>query len=250
MEDGHGGVTRGQDQYPEGLYSSHELDSTLDRLQEATHYTAWILDLISPFVDGRVLEIGAGIGTVSQGLQPHSRHLFLAEPHHRSFTQLSERFHTHDDVTLLKADLSDLKTINGLDAVVMVNVLEHIDSDGDATAQIRTMLNTGGRLILFVPAFPVLYSRFDAEIGHFRRYRKKSLLNVLPADQWKVETLHYVNAPGFVLWWAGMRLLRMSPAESRFTGIFDRHVVPTLRRLESRWRPPFGQSLFLVASRL
>jgi hypothetical protein len=61
-----------------------------------------------------------------------------------------------------------------------------------------------------------------------------------------VETIHYVNAPGLVAWTVGMRLLRMSPRDGIVLRSWDRAVVPAARRIETRWHPPFGQSLLAV----
>jgi len=61
-----------------------------------------------------------------------------------------------------------------------------------------------------------------------------------------VHRLHYVNAPGLPARIVGMRLLRMTPGDGRLLRVWDRLVIPTARRAESRWTPPFGQSVFAV----
>jgi hypothetical protein len=90
-------------------------------------------------------------------------------------------------------------------------------------------------------------SEFDRKIGHHRRYRRASLTAVLPTEHWQIDTIRYVNAPGFFLWWLGMRILKLSPATSPLTKIFDRYAVPVIRRIETSVTVPFGQSLFAVA---
>lgn len=62
-----------------------------------------------------------------------------------------------------------------------------------------------------------------------------------------VDRLHYVNAPGLPAWIVGMRLLRMTPGDGRLLRVWDRLVIPAARRAESRWTPPFGQSVFAVS---
>jgi len=59
--------------------------------------------------------------------------------------------------------------------------------------------------------------------------------------------LHHVNLLGLLSWIVLVRLLKSRPKEGLLLTIFDRVVVPVLRAVESRVRPPFGQSLFLVA---
>ena len=62
------------------------------------------------------------------------------------------------------------------------------------------------------------------------------------------ERIHYVNAPGLLAWFVGMRLLRMTPQDGWSVRLWDRFVIPGARAFESRVRPPFGQSLFAVGS--
>jgi SAM-dependent methyltransferase len=228
-------------------YSSSELAGTLNKLAAASNYADWISDLITPHISGQVLEIGAGLGTISSRLIPHADHLYLAEPHPTSFSGLTARFASHASVTVSSEELPNLTDLH---SVVMVNVLEHIRDDAATVDKIHHMLAPGGKLILFVPAFPALHSRFDDHIGHHRRYRKASLLKVLPEEAWKIDTMCYVNAPGFFLWWLGMRVLKLSPADSAMTAIFDRYAVPVIRAIESRLTPPFGQSIFAVVRKL
>jgi SAM-dependent methyltransferase len=225
-------------------FTSGELTGALDKLAEASNYADWITDLITPHVSGRVLEIGAGIGTISSRLVPHCDHLYVAEPHPASFVGLTARFASETSVTVSSKELPNLTDLNRM---VMVNVLEHISDDAATVDKLHDMLTPGGKLILFVPAFPLLHSRFDDQIGHHRRYRKASLLAVLPGDNWEIDTMRYVNAPGFFLWWLGMRILKLSPADSAMTTIFDRYAVPIIRAIESKMAPPFGQSIFAVA---
>ena len=62
----------------------------------------------------------------------------------------------------------------------------------------------------------------------------------------RVERLHYVNAPGLLAWFAGMRVLRMTPQDGPTVRLWDRFVVPAARAVEGRVRLPFGQSVFAV----
>ena len=65
-------------------------------------------------------------------------------------------------------------------------------------------------------------------------------------DLLPIAVRHYVNAPGLAAWFVGMRLLRMTPHDGPTVRLWDRIVVPAARAVESRVRPPFGQSVFAV----
>ena len=101
---------------------------------------------------------------------------------------------------------------------------------------------------MFVPAFEFAMSAFDRSIGHYRRYTTGTLGEAMrAAGRSRSRDVRYVNAPGLLAWTVGMRLLRMEPREGIVLRGWDRVVVPAARRVEGRWRPPFGQSVLGVA---
>jgi hypothetical protein len=128
-------------------------------------------------------------------------------------------------------------------------VLEHIDDDATALKELYAGLEPGGRLILWVPAFSSLYSDFDRRIGHYRRYRLDGLTHLLADAGFELVDARYVNTVGAVAWWLLARQLGRTPTARPGVRVFDRTVVPILRRVESGRRPPFGQSIFCVAGR-
>ena len=62
-----------------------------------------------------------------------------------------------------------------VDIVVTLNVLEHIERDDLALAQVWRILKPGGLMIAEVPAGPALYGAYDKLLMHFRRYELSSL---------------------------------------------------------------------------
>jgi hypothetical protein len=104
-----------------------------------------------------------------------------------------------------------------------------------------------GKVVVFVPAFPMAMSRFDLELGHYRRYTRKTLRATFVAADLEPEIVRYVNAPGLPVWFIWMRLLGRRPTEGLALSIWDRLVVPVARALEQRVEMPFGQSILGVA---
>src|SRR6185312_8193629 len=94
------------------------------------------------------------------------------------------------------------------DAVVALNVLEHIPDDVGALRSFTRLLRPGGAVVLIVPAFPIAMSAFDRAIGHQRRYRKHTLRAAVQAAGLQLEVIRHVNGPGLLAWIVGMRLLR------------------------------------------
>jgi SAM-dependent methyltransferase len=223
-----------------------ELITTLENLDDAGNYASWIIDQIEPFLGSAILEIGAGHGTFTDRLRHHG-HVVASEPSPRAAARLRERFAGDDRVTVDEAFAQAIAMQRSFDTAVSINVMEHIDDDQAVVDALGQAIAPGGRLIIFVPAFECLYSRFDRDIGHVRRYQRRELETMVTRGGFDVELLRYVNMPGAVAWFVMCRVLRLRPTQRWSTRLYDRMAIPVVRRVESRFKPPFGQSLLCVA---
>ena len=79
-----------------------------------------------------------------------------------------------------------------------MDVLEHIKEDKKEVKKAINLLNPGGHLIIFVPAFQILYSNFDRDIGHVRRYKKLFFFNLAKKYKIKLVELKYFDSIGFI----------------------------------------------------
>jgi SAM-dependent methyltransferase len=228
--------------------ADEELASTLHSLDGARNYADWLISLIRPHVSGRLLEVGAGHGTFSEQLAELGA-LVASEPSPRSVALLRERLADRLDIEVVEGDLTTATADRRFDGIVLLNVLEHIEDDDEALGLIRDGLEPGGRVALLVPAFEALYSRFDAAVGHQRRYRLPELVAKVESAGLRIVEARYVNSAGFFAWLATARLLKLTPTRSVLATTYDRLVVPLVRAAESKVEPPFGQSCFVVAER-
>lgn len=226
-----------------------ELATTLDSLEGASNYASWIFDQMDPYLGSDLLEVGAGHGTFTELLAGGDRRVLAVDLSRRCAEVLRDRFADHAGVHVAHGDLSAAAVDGPFDTVVMINVLEHIEDDTRLLDDLRGMLRPGGRLVLWVPALPGLYSEFDRRVGHFRRYRLADLRARLDAAGFRAEDMHYANAIGALGWWLSARILRGNPTVGPGVRYFDRYLVPIVRRVESWYRPPFGQSILAVATR-
>ena len=220
--------------------------ATLDTLDEAINYMRWIVDLTRPALTGPILEVGAGHGTFT-GAFADIADVHAVEPGTHGSAVLARRFADDRRVTVTHGVVDDLPPDPIFGSAVMINVLEHIEDDVAALKGIRARLVPGGKIAIWVPAFPVLTSDFDRKIGHHRRYRKQGLRSTVEAAGFRVDEIRYVNMPGFFSWLLITRLLGKEPTAGPLVMVFDRFVVPVVRWLEARVRPPFGQSLLVLA---
>ena len=222
------------------------LASTLDVLDDAVNYLAWIIELAGPHLAGPIMEMGAGHGTFTESLAAFGP-VHAVEPSEYASGLLTKRFADDQRVTVTTGIVEDLPATAAYGSAVLINVLEHIEDESAAVAAMRERLQPGGRLIVWVPAFMLLYSKFDRELGHHRRYRRRDLEKLMTAAGFDVVTSKYVNMPGWFSWLLITRILRQRPTSGLLVKVFDRFVVPAVKAVESKLTPPFGQSIFIVA---
>ena len=136
---------------------------------------------------------------------------------------------------------------SGIDSLVSVNVLEHIDDDVATLRAARDILVPGGTLFIFVPVFQFLYGSLDQTFGHVRRYTKSQLLAILGHLGYEILCSRYMNLVGTLSWLIAGRLIRQRTLSPTAVALADRTLIPISARLERWFHPPFGQSLLAVA---
>ncbi len=220
--------------------------TTLSSLEGAVNYRNWLLRLSRPYLAAPVLEVGAGRGTFTPFLAT-AGDVTAIEPSDRLAKLLTDVVANLPQVRVVVGDLNDVPAAADHGSAVMFNVLEHIEDDGEALRQIYARLKPGACLAIWVPAFPLLFSSFDRSVGHFRRYRLRALKSLARDAGYTIERAHYANAIGWFSWLVFCRVLRANPVDGFLTRVFDRFFVPVISRIERVIRPPFGQSVFVVA---
>lgn len=229
-------------------YSGEELES----LAGARHYQQWIADQFLPCLRGRIMEIGAGIGTMTKCWLPHADELHALEPADNLFPVLRETFRAFPNVRAHHGDLEKVLSrhpelaTEAFDSIVMVNVLEHIEDDLGVLKTIHRMLRPGGHLLIFVPAMSVLYGSLDRKFGHCRRYGRKELVSLCAKAGYEIVRTRYFDFFGVLPWWLVGRIFNSTKLSPRMTLWYDRLVVPLARHAEKLVAPPLGKNLVLV----
>ena len=226
-------------------YASSELDA----LAGARNYYAAIVQRFAPHLGRRVMEVGAGVGTFAEYLRaaPGVAQLTLVEPATNNLPRLRARFAGDDRVRVVAGYLEDAAVPASQDAIVAVNVLEHVLDDAEFLRVARRTLAPGGALLLFVPALQAIYGTLDEAFEHHRRYDRAGLAGHLEAAGFQIHDLRYANSLGALGWFVAGRVLRRRTLTARDVRLYDRFVFPTLSRLERDVAPPFGQSLVAIA---
>jgi SAM-dependent methyltransferase len=230
------------------LDASHYIGEELALAEHATQWKAYYGALLRPYLRGRVLEVGAGIGGTTRALLDGRPTDWLClEPDAALASQLAAwQAHTSQPVRLRIGTLATLPTAEGLfDAILYINVVEHIEDDVAELARAYARLAPGGKLLVLVPAHQWLFSSFDAAIGHFRRYSRPQLRRVLPGH---VRLLLYLDSLG-VLAAAASKLLPQTYPTLAQIKIWDRGLVPLSRRLDPLLGYHVGKSVLAVVEK-
>jgi SAM-dependent methyltransferase len=228
----------------------HEGYTTLLRMEGAPNYNAWIGRRLREHLGQRVLEVGAGIGTITRQIEAGRERVIALEVDPFYVNRLKNLFRGKPHVRPYLSDvaLADWEALRDerLDTVVLSNVLEHLEDDAGAVRRFGQVLQPSGRLVVLVPALPRLYGSIDQAVGHFRRYTPKALRTALEGGGFTVERLSWMNLVGIPGWFVNARLFKRRAVPPLQLRLYDQ-LAPLLAQAESRLKIPIGLSLFAVA---
>jgi SAM-dependent methyltransferase len=224
---------------------------TLEIFAETPRLNAWIFSKLGPHVHGDVLEIGSGIGTLSHLIVARAATAVLSDAEPRYLDALRTTFAGDARVTVARYDLDGEPEpeIAGrsFDAIVAINVVEHIRDDQALVRRLAVLLKPGGSLLIYVPACPFAYGSLDKALGHYRRYTPATLTALLEGAGLAVSRPVYVNLLGLFGWTINGRVLRREHTPPGQVALFERLVG--MLWVEDRFRLPVGLSLYVAARR-
>jgi SAM-dependent methyltransferase len=159
----------------------------------------------------RVLDAGCGWGVTLEALERRGFYAVGMDISRRALERLDG-----PGRKLVEADLTQRidNAAEPFDAVLALDVIEHIDDDRAIVARLAELARPGGLVVISVPALPELFTEFDAIQGHRRRYVPETLRAAFDDSGLRVER---------VLWWG-------------------KSLVPLVRRQRARPRGHAGQS--------
>lgn len=218
-----------------------------EALAAANRYRRAIVSELAPYLGKKVVEIGAGVGQITASLQevPSVETILAVEPE-RDFHDA----HRGRPWTLLRGTSRDVDARGDWDSAVLVNVLEHIESDVEELAWLRQLVRPAtGHVCVLVPARPELYAEIDRDFGHFRRYTQPELQSKFTEAGLEMKACHYFNWAGYFAWGLSMKLLRQRRFSKGSVRFYDQYIFPWVHWMERRVaRPPFGQSLIAIGT--
>lgn len=188
---------------------------TLSVLANANSLNQWFYDTIRPYCFGNILEVGSGIGNISQFFIENNLSITLSDIRTNYLEALKKRFPSFNTNKIILFDLVDpdfdskySHLFESFDSIFALNVVEHIEQDALAISNCRKLLKKGGNLIILLPAYQSLYNRFDKELEHYKRYDRSSLNELFIKSDYKILKSHYFNFAGIPGWFVSGSLLK------------------------------------------
>lgn len=152
-----------------------------------------------PKKNGKLLDVGVGNGLMMKFFKKKGFQVAGIEISKDLHRELKKDTTLKNDKIIL-GDLLKIKGSGEYDFVVACDVIEHIKQDFTAIKTLLSHLAKGGKLILSVPAHSALYGKRDKLLGHYRRYDKSRLINLIEQNGGKIDSLTYWNFPGFFVY--------------------------------------------------
>jgi ubiquinone/menaquinone biosynthesis C-methylase UbiE len=173
----------------------------LELFQHASNWKKYFGAYLMPYLNGTVLEVGAGIGGTTMHLCNGSQKKWVClEPDPSLFSELEEKIQDHELPNCcipIKGTIASLPPHEKYNTILYIDVIEHIENDISELMEAEKLLCDNGYLIVLVPAHQFVYNSFDKSIGHFRRYNKRMLLRTAPPNL-KLKKIIYLDSMGLV----------------------------------------------------
>ena len=128
-------------------------------------------------------------------------------------------------------------------------MLEHIEDDLGALKKLNNILESQGRIVIYVPANPILFSDFDYRVGHFRRYQRKELVKIAKEAGFTIEKCTYSDSLGFLaalLFKVKIKVFKNSDVSQKSLEFYDKFVYPISKILDFiGFKFLFGKNILL-----
>jgi len=215
----------------------------LEIFDKAVFWRKYIYFLVRKYLKNGLLEVGAGIGSFTKNYKNNFTNITLTELDKKNIKRLKKRF-KNSKIKILSKFTSEIgKKFN---TILYMNVLEHIKNDKKEINISLSKLNKKGYLVILVPAHNELYTKFDKEIGHFRRY-KINFFKKLKLKNSKIIKLQYLDCLGYFLYYLNKMFYKdeVYPSESKIF-IWDKFFTPLTFFLDKFLNYKFGKNILCI----
>ncbi len=219
----------------------------LELFEHARNWKTYFARMIKPFVKGRVLDVGCGMGVNSTYLYgPEVASYTFLEPDPRLLERIPDKVGA-PALSNAERKVGTTEDMKGrrFDTILYLDVIEHIENSREELQRAFDLLGPGGHLIILVPAYNYLFSEFDRAIGHFRRYNKRSLRREIPPGA-EHRFLKYLDSVGLMASLGNKWFLKQAIPDEAQIRLWDRSMIPASTILDRLLFHSMGRSLLGV----
>jgi len=215
----------------------------LEIFDKAVIWRKYIYFTVKKYIKNDLLEVGAGIGSFTENYKNNLKNITLTELDKQNIKRLKKRFKVSK--IKIKAELTS-KLSGKFNSILYMNVLEHIKNDKKEINISLSKLNKKGYLIILVPAHNELYTKFDKEIGHFRRY-KVNFFKKLKFKDAKIVKLQYLDCLGYFLYYLNKIFYKneIYPSKTKIF-IWDKFFTPFTFFFDRFLNYRFGKNVLCI----
>lgn len=221
----------------------------LDQAALAVNWKTYFRSRLAPYITGRVLEVGAGLGGTTVRLRDGRQMSWTClEPDASLVARLWQTLNDNPSqvpTTVVTGDLTSLPADERFDSILYIDVLEHIEDDRGELRRAAAHLAPGGALVVLCPAFQILFSEMDKALGHFRRYTRRTLSAVFPEGLEQRE-LFYLDSLGMLASLANKAFLRQGAPSEKQVRFWDGWIIPISRVLDPILLHSIGRSVIAI----
>lgn len=226
--------------------------SELDVFRHARNWKRYYRGLIAPYIRGRVLEVGAGIGATTRVLCAGTEQSWTCLEPDPALARRIDEEHARDPYPVrpevVVGTLETLDPKRTFDSLLYIDVLEHIEDDQAEFRRAAARLDPGGSLVILCPAHQYLFSEFDRSIGHYRRY-DAPMMRALKADGLRLERTAYLDSTGMLLSLLNRFVRRQGAPSAGPILVWDRVFIPCSRILDPLLGRRLGKTIVGVWTR-
>jgi ubiquinone/menaquinone biosynthesis C-methylase UbiE len=230
----------------------HYAGKELELFQHASLWKNYFSGIIRPYLGKTVLEVGAGIGSTTGHLCTINQEEWIClEPDLLMFRELTRKIGANElpfACSALHGTVDQLQPGKQFSSIIYIDVLEHIDQDRVELEKAVKFLEPGGHLIVLVPAHQCLFSAFDREIGHHRRYNKRSIKEIIPSGL-RLHDLRFLDSVGLLASLANKYILKKAYPTLRQIKFWDRVLVLMSKVTDPLLGYRVGRSLLVISKR-
>lgn len=222
------------------------IGNELELFKHAHHWKEYYAKFFKHLLKGNVLEVGAGIGETTHFLCDGTQKSWVClEPDHELAKEIilkKEQGYLPSFIEVKRDTLDGMEANRRFDAIIYIDVIEHIEHDAAELQKASDFLEPGGRIIILAPAHNYLYSEFDKSIGHFRRYNKQMLLEAIPKELKKID-LRYLDTVGLFASLANKWFLKQDYPNLKQIEFWDNYIIPVSKIIDSVLFYSFGKTV-------